>query len=41
MEAGISGSKRGGLANAGHLRYLEKFAAFSHQVIGFSESNRY
>ena len=38
MEAGISGSKRGGLAHAGHLRDLEKFAAFSHQVIGFSES---
>jgi hypothetical protein len=40
MEAGFSGSKRVAIADAGHLRYLEKFVEFSHPVIGFSESNR-
>jgi len=35
MEAGISGSKRVGMGDAGHLIYREEPAEFSHQVIGF------
>jgi 3-oxoadipate enol-lactonase len=41
IEAGISGSKRVVISDAGHLMYLEKPAEFSHQVIGFIESNRF
>jgi pimeloyl-ACP methyl ester carboxylesterase len=39
IEAGISGSKRVVISDAGHLMYLEKPAEFSRQVIGFIESN--
>jgi 3-oxoadipate enol-lactonase len=41
IEAGISGSKRVVLSDAGHLMYLEKPAEFSHQVISFIESNHF
>jgi 3-oxoadipate enol-lactonase len=41
IEAGISGSKRVVISDAGHLMYLEKPAEFSRQVIGFIESNRF
>jgi hypothetical protein len=41
MEAGISGSKRVVMGDAGHLMYREKPAEFSPQVIGFMESNRF
>ena len=40
IEAGISGSKRVVISDAGHLMYLEKPAEFSRQVIGFIESNQ-
>jgi hypothetical protein len=40
MEAGISGSKRVVIGDAGHLMYPEKPAEFSYPVIGFIESNR-
>src|ERR1700680_1858022 len=39
IEAGISGSKRVVISDAGHLMYLEKPGEFSHQVVGFIESN--
>jgi len=35
MEAGISGSKRVVIGDAGHLMQLEKSAECSHQGIGF------
>ncbi len=41
IEAGISGSKRVVVSDAGHLMYLEKPAEFSHHVINFIESNRF
>jgi pimeloyl-ACP methyl ester carboxylesterase len=41
IEAGISGSKRVVIPDAGHLMYLEKPAEFSQQVISFIESNRF
>jgi 3-oxoadipate enol-lactonase len=41
IEAGISGSKRVVISEAGHLMYLEKPAEFSRQVIGFIESNQF
>jgi 3-oxoadipate enol-lactonase len=41
IEAGISGSKRVLISDAGHLMYLEKPAEFSRQVIGFVESNKF
>jgi 3-oxoadipate enol-lactonase len=41
IEAGISGSKRLVISDAGHLMYLEKPAEFSRHVIGFIESNRF
>jgi pimeloyl-ACP methyl ester carboxylesterase len=41
IEAGISGSKRVVISDAGHLMYLEKPAEFSRQVIGFIESNQF
>jgi 3-oxoadipate enol-lactonase len=41
IEAGISGSKRVVISDAGHLMYLEKPAEFSRQVIGFIESNKF
>jgi 3-oxoadipate enol-lactonase len=40
IEAGIFGSKRVVISDAGHLMYLEKPAEFSRQVIGFIESNQ-
>jgi len=40
IEAGISGSKRVVISDAGHLMYLEKPEQFSRLVIGFIESNR-
>lgn len=40
IEAGISGSKRVVISDAGHLMYLEKPEEFSRVVIGFIESNR-
>jgi len=39
IEAGIAGSKRMIISNAGHLMYLEKPEEFSHTVILFIESN--
>ena len=41
IEAGISGSKRVVISDAGHLMYLEKPAEFNRQVINFIESNRF
>jgi 3-oxoadipate enol-lactonase len=41
IEAGISGSKRVVISDAGHLMYLEKPEEFSRQVISFIESNRF
>jgi 3-oxoadipate enol-lactonase len=41
IEAGISGSKRIVVSDAGHLMYLEKPEEFSRVVIGFIESNRF
>jgi pimeloyl-ACP methyl ester carboxylesterase len=41
IEAGISGSKRVVVNDAGHLMYLEKPAEFTRQVISFIESNRF
>ena len=41
IEAGIPGSKRVVISDAGHLMYLEKPAEFSGQVINFIESNRF
>lgn len=41
IEAGILGSKRVVISDAGHLMYLEKPAEFSREVIGFIESNRF
>jgi pimeloyl-ACP methyl ester carboxylesterase len=41
MEAGISGSKRVVIGDAGHWMYRENPAEFSHQVLGFIESNRF
>lgn len=41
IEAGIAGSKRVVIPDAGHLMYLEKPVEFSRQVIGFIESNRF
>ena len=41
IEAGISGSKRVVISDAGHLMYLEKPEEFSHQAISFIESNRF
>ena len=41
IEAGISGSKRIVISDAGHLMYLEKPEEFSRLVIGFIESNRF
>jgi 3-oxoadipate enol-lactonase len=40
IEAGILGSKRVVIPDAGHLMYLEKPLEFSRQVIGFIDSNR-
>ncbi len=40
IEAGVAGSKRVVISDAGHLMYLEKPAEFSRQVIGFIESKR-
>lgn len=39
IEAGIRGSRRVVLSDAGHLMYLEKPAEFTKTVIGFIESN--
>ena len=39
IEAGIRGSRRVVLSDAGHLMYLEKPEEFSRVVIGFIESN--
>jgi len=41
IEAGIAGSKRVVVPDAGHLMYMEKPAEFSRLVIGFIESNRF
>jgi 3-oxoadipate enol-lactonase len=41
LEAGIPGSKRVVIADAGHLMYMEKPVEFSRQVISFIESNRF
>jgi 3-oxoadipate enol-lactonase len=41
IEAGIPGSKRLVISDAGHLMYMEKSAEFSKQVIGFIESSRF
>lgn len=41
IEAGISGSKRVVISDAGHLMYVEKPAEFSPKLIGFIESNRF
>lgn len=41
MEAGISGSKRVVIGDAGHWMYLEKSAECSQRVIGFMESIRF
>lgn len=41
MEAGIPGSRRVVISDAGHLMYMEKPAEFSRQVINFIESNRF
>ncbi|MGC1448726.1 MAG: alpha/beta hydrolase [Candidatus Sulfotelmatobacter sp.] len=41
IEAGIPGSKRVVISDAGHLMYLEKPAEFSREVISFIESNRF
>jgi pimeloyl-ACP methyl ester carboxylesterase len=41
IEAGIAGSKRVVISDAGHLMYLEKPEEFSHQVIAFIESNHF
>lgn len=41
IEAGIPGSKRVVISDAGHLMYMEKPAEFSRRVIGFIESNRF
>ena len=39
IEAGIYGSRRVVLTDAGHLMYLEKPEGFSSVVISFVESN--
>ena len=39
IEAGIAGSKRGIISDAGHLMYLEMPEEFSGVVISFIESN--
>ena len=39
IEAGIRGSRRVVLSDAGHLMYLEKPDEFTRLVIGFIESN--
>jgi 3-oxoadipate enol-lactonase len=39
IEAGIRGSRRVVLSDAGHLMYMEKPEEFSRVVIGFIESN--
>jgi 3-oxoadipate enol-lactonase len=41
LEAGIAGSKRVVISDAGHLMYLEKPEQFSQEVINFIESNRF
>ena len=41
IEAGIPGSKRVIVSDAGHLMYMEHPKEFSRQVIGFIESNRF
>jgi 3-oxoadipate enol-lactonase len=41
IEAGIAGSKRVVVPDAGHLMYMEKPTEFSRLVIGFIESNRF
>ena len=41
IEAGIPGSKRVIVSDAGHLMYMEHPEEFSRQVIGFIESNRF
>jgi pimeloyl-ACP methyl ester carboxylesterase len=41
IEAGIAGSKRVVVSDAGHLMYLEKPDQFSQEVINFIESNRF
>ena len=41
IEAGISGSKRVVVRDAGHLMYLEKPEEFSRHVVDFIESNRF
>jgi 3-oxoadipate enol-lactonase len=39
IQAGMAGSKRMIISDAGHLMYLEKAEEFSHAVILFIESN--
>jgi 3-oxoadipate enol-lactonase len=41
IEAGIAGSKRAVVSDAGHLMYLEKPAEFTRLVISFIQSNRF
>jgi len=41
IEAGIPGSKRVVISDAGHLMYMEKPAEFGQRVISFIESNRF
>jgi 3-oxoadipate enol-lactonase len=41
IEAGIAGSKRVIISDAGHLMYLEKPEEFSRQVFAFIDSNNY
>ncbi len=41
IEAGIPGSKRVVMSDAGHLMYMEHPEEFTRQVVGFIESNRF